>query len=49
MNQEDWKKIIDHQVDLSLQEHGMTRLDLSAREICKRRFEMALKLLEELG
>ena len=49
MDKTEWIKIIDHQVDLVLKEHSMTRLDLSANEICKRRFEMALKLLEELG
>ena len=45
----EWENIISQQVDFILKEKGITRLDLSAREIWKYRYLMALKLLEELG
>ena len=49
MIKEEWEKIIDHQVSLLLKEKGLRIGDLDKREIAKYRFEMALKLLEELG
>ncbi len=49
MNKTDWIKIIDYQVKLILKEHGLKKIDLSIRELCKYRLELALKLLEELG
>lgn len=49
MNKEGWEKIINHQVKIQLQERGLREIDITARELCKYRFEMALKLLEELG
>ncbi len=49
MDKTDWIKIIDHQIILELQDHNLRIIDLSNAEICKRRFEMALKLLEKLG
>ena len=49
MIKEEWEKIIDHQINLVLKEKGLRIGDLNKIEIAKYRFEMALKLLEELG
>ena len=49
MLKKEWEKIIDHQVNLVLKEKGLRIGDLNKHEVGKYRFEMALKLLEELG
>lgn len=49
MSQEQFNKIIEHQVKLMLQDKNLTRNDLDDLEYLKYKYEVAIKLLCELG
>lgn len=49
MSKEQFEKIIQHQVNMDLKDKGLLRKDLRDIEYLKLKYEVAIKLLCELG
>ena len=49
MTVDEWNKIVIHQVNMLLSERGLSLADFNLREQAEKKYEMSLKLLEELG
>ena len=49
MSEEQFEKIIEHQVELILAEKGLKLCDLSKLEIFQQKYRVALMLLCEIG
>lgn len=49
MSEEQFEKIIEHQVELILAEKGLKLCDLSKLEILQQKYRVALMLLCEIG